>query len=134
MHKNATSLHTLVDHLLYVQKIGAGMVKLQLSETALARVIKSVSEPFRQMSEIKDLRFEVNLPEGKLLYWVDEPKITSAMQNLLSNAFKYTSSGGSVLLSVSHTMKDGQGYCRISVSDTGQGFRRICRNMFSNRS
>ena len=121
MHKNATSLHTLVDHLLYVQKIGAGMVKLQLSETDLARVIKSVSEPFRQMSEIKDLRFEVNLPEGKLLYWVDEPKITSAMQNLLSNAFKYTSSGGSVLLSLSHTMKDGQGYCRIAVSDTGAG-------------
>lgn len=67
------------------------------------------------------MRFEVNLPEGKLLYWVDEPKITSAVQNLLSNAFKYTSSGGSVLLSVSHTMKDGQGYCRIAVSDTGAG-------------
>ena len=57
------------------------MVKLQLSEIDLVRVIKSVSEPFRQMSEIKDLHFEVNLPEGKLLYWVDEPKITSAVQN-----------------------------------------------------
>lgn len=30
MYKNASSLHTLIDHLLYVQKIEAGMVKLQL--------------------------------------------------------------------------------------------------------
>ena len=43
------------------------------------------------------------------------------MQNLLSNAFKYTPSGGRVLLSVSHLMKSGQGYCRITVSDTGAG-------------
>ncbi len=121
MYKNATSLHTLVDHLLYVQKIEAGMVKLQLSESDLVQVIKSVSEPFRQMAEIRGLRFEVNLPESKLMYWIDRAKIVSAIQNLLSNAFKYTSSGGSILLSVSHMQKDGQGYCRIAVSDTGTG-------------
>lgn len=121
MYKNATSLHTLVDHLLYVQKIEAGMVRLQLSENDLVQVIKEVSEPFRQMSEIKGFRFEINLPERKLLYWIDRAKIASAVQNLLSNAFKYTSQEGSILLSVSHTMKDGQGYCRITVSDTGAG-------------
>ncbi|MEY8685396.1 two-component regulator propeller domain-containing protein [Bacteroides sp. AN502(2024)] len=121
MYENATSLHTLVDHLLYVQKIEAGMVKLQLSESDLVQVIKSVSEPFRQMAEIRGLRFEVNLPERKLMYWIDRPKIASAIQNLLSNAFKYTSSGGSVSLSVSRMLKDGQGYCQIVVSDTGTG-------------
>jgi len=121
MYKNATSLHTLVDHLLYIQKIEAGMVKLQLSEIDLIQVIRNVSEPFQQMSGIKNLNFEVNLPEGKLLYWVDGPKIASAVQNLLSNAFKYTSPGDNILLSVSHTMKDEQGYCQIAVSDTGIG-------------
>lgn len=118
MYKNASSLHTLIDHLLYVQKIEAGMVKLQLSEADLVEVIKSVSEPFRQMAEIRGLRFEVSLPERKLLYWIDRVKIVSAIQNLLSNSFKYTSPGGSILLSVSHTRKDGQGYCQIAVSDT----------------
>ena len=121
MYKNATSLHTLIDHLLYVQKIEAGMVKLQLSETDLVQVVKNVAEPFWQMAEIKGLHFEVNLPEGKLLYWIDEVKIASAVQNILSNAFKYTPSAGSILLSVSHTTMDGQGYCQIAVSDTGIG-------------
>ena len=121
MYKNAASLHTLVDQLLYVQKIEAGMVRLQLSETDLVQLVCNVSEPFRQMAEIKGLQFDVDLPEGKFLYWVDEGKIASAVQNLLSNAFKYTPSGGRVLLSVSHLMKSGQGYCRITVSDTGAG-------------
>lgn len=121
MYKNAVSLHTLVDQLLYVQKIGAGMVRLQLSETDLLQLVCNVSEPFRQMAEIKGLQFDVDLPEGKFLYWVDEGKIASAVQNLLSNAFKYTPAGGRVLLSVSYLMKSGQGYCRITVSDTGAG-------------
>lgn len=121
MYKNATSLHTLVDHLLYVQKIEAGMVKLQLSESDLAQVVESVSEPFRQMAEVRGLRFDINLPEEKLLYWIDRTKIASAVQNLLSNAFKYTAPGGSILLSVSHTLKGGLGYCQIAVSDTGTG-------------
>ena len=97
------------------------MVRLQLSETDLVQLVCNVSEPFRQMAEIKGLQFDIDLPEGKFLYWVDEGKIASAVQNLLSNAFKYTPSGGRVLLSVSHLMKSGQGYCRITVSDTGAG-------------
>lgn len=121
MYKNATSLHELVDRLLYVQKIEAGMVKLRLAETDLVQLIKNVTEPFCRISQIKGLRFEVHLPKGQMLYWVDESKIFSAVQNLLSNAFKYTPEGGCVLLSVSHTLKDGQYYCRIAVSDTGMG-------------
>lgn len=122
MYKNATSLHTLVDHLLYVQKIEAGMVKLRISEIDLRQLIRDVSEPFRQMAEVRGLHFEVNLPEERLLFWVDESKIFSAVQNLLSNAFKYTPSpDGSILLSASYVVKDGNGYCQIAVSDTGVG-------------
>lgn len=121
MYKNATSLQTLVNHLLYVQKIEAGMVKLQLGEVDLVQLVKNVSESFRQMAEIKGLHFDIHLPKEKLLFWVDKNKITSAVQNLLSNAFKYTAPGGSVLLSVCRSLKDGQDYCRITVSDTGTG-------------
>lgn len=126
IYKNATSLHTLVDHLLYIQKVGAGMVKLRISEVDLVQLIKNVSDPFRQMAEIRGVHFDINLPEKKLLFWVDENKIFSAVQNLLSNAFKYTpsSGGGSISLSVSYVMRDGNGYCQIVVSDTGVGISK----------
>lgn len=134
IYKNATSLHTLVDQLLYIQKIEAGMVRLQLSETDLVQLVRNVSEPFRQMSEIRQLHFDVDLPDERLLYWVDEGKITSAVQNLLSNAFKYTPPGGHVLLSVSPAMRNGQGYCRITVSDTGAGIPEELQKHILNRS
>lgn len=121
MYKNGASLHTLVDHLLYVQKIEAGMVKLQLSEVDVVRLVKEVSASFTQIAELKGFRFDVNLPSGSCMLWIDAEKISSALRNLLSNAFKYTQPGGTVLLSVSRTVKDGRGYCRITVSDTGTG-------------
>ena len=124
MYKNGNSLHMLVDHLLYVQKIEAGMVKLQLSQTGVVQLVKDVAESFLLIAETRKLGFKVTLPEDELLLWIDAAKISSAIRNLLSNAFKYTAEGGSVLLSVSQTVMDGQEYCRIAVSDTGKGISK----------
>lgn len=121
MYKNGSSLHTLVDHLLYVQKIEAGMVKLRLSEVDAVCLVKEVCASFTQIAELKGFRFDVNLPQEACLLWMDAEKISSAVRNLLSNAFKYTQPGGTVLLSVSRAVQDGKGYCRITVSDTGTG-------------
>ena len=127
MYKNGASLHTLVDHLLYVQKIEAGMVKLRLSEEDIVKLVKEVSAAFNGMVVSKGFRFEVSLPETSLLLWIDAEKIYSAVQNLLSNAFKYTSPGGLVSLSVDKVVKDGKSFCRIIVSDTGAGINENLR-------
>ncbi|WP_455593186.1 hybrid sensor histidine kinase/response regulator transcription factor [Bacteroides sp.] len=127
MYKNGASLHTLVDHLLYVQKIEAGMVKLRLSETDVVELIKEVSAAFSGMAVSKGFRFEVSLPGVPLLLWIDAEKIYSAVQNLLSNAFKYTSPGGLVSLSVDKVVKDGKSFCRVVVSDTGVGINEELR-------
>ena len=121
MYKNGSSLHTLVDHLLYVQKIEAGMVKLHLSEVNVVELVRDISDSFNQVAELKSFCFDVNLPDTPLVLWMDAEKISSAIKNILSNAFKYTSSGGKVLLVVGREVKDGKGFCRISVSDTGVG-------------
>lgn len=121
MYKNGSSLHTLVDHLLYVQKIEAGMVKLQLSEVDVVCLVKEVCASFTQIAGLKGFRFDVHLPGEAYLLWVDAEKIASAVRNLLSNAFKYTRPGGMVSLSVGRTAQDGKEYCRITVSDTGTG-------------
>ncbi|MEG0647836.1 MAG: response regulator, partial [Bacteroides sp.] len=121
MYKNGSSLHTLVDHLLYVQKIEAGMVSLQLSEVDMTGLLREVCESFNQMAETRNIQFNVSLPPTPINLWVDVPKITSAIRNLLSNAFKYTPSKGSVSLSAVRIFKDGNYYCQITVSDTGEG-------------
>ncbi|WP_431435165.1 hybrid sensor histidine kinase/response regulator transcription factor [Bacteroides hominis] len=121
MYKNGTSLHTLVDQLLYVQKIEAGMVKLRLSEADIVGLVKEVAESFCQMAGVKGFTFNVQLPDDPVYLWIDAEKITSSVSNLLSNAFKYTSPNGEVLLSLTRMEQDGKGFCRITVSDTGTG-------------
>lgn len=127
MHKNGTSLHTLIDHLLYVQKIEAGMVKLRLQEADMVELTKEVVAAFREVASLKGFRFEARLPETPLLLWIDTGKIVSAVQNLLSNAFKYTPPGGVVALSADRVTKDGKSFFRMVVSDTGTGISEDLR-------
>lgn len=121
MYQNGSSLHTLVDHLLYVQKIEAGMVRLRLAEVDVVEVVREAARSFVQMAELKGFCFRTDYLEDRLWLWADAEKIASAVRNLLSNAFKYTPAGGTVVLSVGRTRKDGKSYCRIAVSDTGTG-------------
>lgn len=48
-------------------------------------------------------------------------KISSAIRNLLSNAFKYTSPNGKVIFKMNRIEIDGYSFCSIIISDTGKG-------------
>lgn len=121
MYKNGTSLNTLVNHLLYVQKIDAGMVKLRLTEFNIISMVRDVAESFCPTAQVKDLQFDVELPESPLNLWIDTEKMIMAIRNLLSNAFKYTPKGGKVAVRVSQNIHDGKEFVEIVVSDTGIG-------------
>lgn len=121
LHKNCLSLQTLVDRLLYVQKIEGGMIKLYLSESDIKEIVRRVANPFLQMAMVKKREFLVRVDTVPMHLWVDVAKIESAVQNLLSNAFKYTSQNGRIELAVSEAEIDGRPYCLVTVSDNGVG-------------
>lgn len=121
MYRNGASLQTLVDHLLYVQKIEAGMVKLRISRVDIVALMADITDSFRSMAETRGLNFAVELLQEPLLLWIDVEKITSAVRNLLSNAFKYTLPNGNVTVKMSRIQIDGFSFCRLLVSDTGKG-------------
>lgn len=121
MYENGNSLHRLVNDLLSVQKIEAGMMKLCLSEINIVTLLKETATAFRQMAASRKIHFVLDLPDESVLLWADTEKVISAVRNLLSNAFKYTESGGSITLSVVETVIDEKDYCRVVVSDTGKG-------------
>ena len=121
MYENGSSLHRLVDDLLSVQKIEAGMMKLCLSEANVVVLLKEIANSFRQMGTVRKIDFVIDLPDKSIFLWADVEKVASAVRNLLSNAFKYTEAGGSITLSVVENIIDEKDYCRIVVSDTGKG-------------
>lgn len=121
IYNNACSLHTLVDHLLYVQKIEAGMVKLQLTQIDLTTLVQQVAFSFEAIATTKEICFKVVLPAQPINVWIDRSKIISAINNLLSNALKYTSNGGAIEINLFEKEMDGKRTAVLSISDTGVG-------------
>lgn len=121
IHKNGKSLHALVDQLLYVQKIEAGMVKLHLSYVDINAFLSEITDSFVQLSQVKMIDFQVILADSPICLWIDAQQISGAVYNLLSNAFKYTPDRGRVCLTVERVLQDQQMYCRIIVADNGCG-------------
>lgn len=121
IYNNGKSIHTLVDQLLYVQKIEAGMVKLRLTETDLTELASNIAETFKPLAESQHIHFHINLPTEPTNLWIDSEKIASALRNMLSNAFKYTPKNGSISLSGTHIEQDGLPMFKFIVSDTGKG-------------
>lgn len=128
MYENGNSLQRLVNDLLSVQKIEAGMMKLSLSEINIIALLWEIANTFRQMAVSKKIDYVVDLPDKGILLWVDVEKISSAVRNLLSNAFKYTGAGGNITLSVKENTIDEKEYCRIVVADTGKGISSDLQN------
>lgn len=121
IHKSAQSLHTLVSHLLQVQKIGAQMVKLKLSEANILELVEKTATPFKELAHIQNIHFNIDICYEQTILYIDTDKIESAIRNLLSNAFKYTPAQGTITLTVYQEEKDEKGYCVLQVSDTGSG-------------
>jgi signal transduction histidine kinase/DNA-binding response OmpR family regulator/ligand-binding sensor domain-containing protein len=121
MYKNGTSLQMLINQLLYIQKIEAGMVKLQLSEVDLIPIVSDIVNSFRTLTDSQHCTLTTSLSVSTLSIWIDVEKVTSAIQNLISNAFKYTPGGGTISVAIDQSIIDERSYCVLSVSDTGVG-------------
>ena len=75
MYENGNSLHRLVDDLLSVQKIEAGMMKLCLSEVNVVALLKETANTFRQMAVSRKIDFVLDLPDKSIPLWVDIEKV-----------------------------------------------------------
>jgi CheY-like chemotaxis protein/anti-sigma regulatory factor (Ser/Thr protein kinase) len=109
-------LVALVNDLLDVSRIEAGRIDLEIKTVVMEEVIEEVLAVHRKQIESRGLSLTVSLPPR--LPWVraDRARIVQVLNNLISNAYKYTLSGG---ISIS-AVPDGD-YLEVTVSDTGVG-------------
>ena len=119
MFKYAEGLHTLTDRLLYIQKAEAGMVKLRLSAVDVLSLMRDVAEGFQPLAAERRITYAWVQGSEHITIWADREKLSSVIQNLISNAFKYTPEGGKISLSVERKEFDQKPFCCISVTDTG---------------
>lgn len=125
MFKYAEGLHTLTDRLLYIQKAEAGMVKLRLSQVDVEALLVDVAQGFQSLAAERKIDYAWELAPDCVPVWADREKLSSVVQNLISNAFKYTPEGGKIRLKVERKEIDGEYFCCLSVSDTGKGIDSV---------
>ena len=116
MQRQLTHMVHLIDDLLDIARVNTGKFKLDRRQVGLRSMIEAAVETGRPMLEEKRQSLTVDFPASDLLVNVDPVRITQAVSNLLSNAAKYTPTGGHVALSV----RDDEGV-RIAVQDDGIG-------------
>jgi signal transduction histidine kinase/ActR/RegA family two-component response regulator len=90
-----SQLLSIINDILNISLIEAGQVMVNESEINLSQVVNNISENFRPEASRKnlDLRVKVNIDEKSSRIVTDEIKITHILENLISNAIKFTSSG-----------------------------------------
>lgn len=117
VHRNAEKLLTLVNDILDFRKLDAKMVKLNPSMGDIVERISDICQSFRQLQD-KPIQLSFESSEKSLLMSYDDEKMTKIMNNLLSNAYKFTDKG-EVRVSLSTVEQSSQ--LQIQVSDTGKG-------------
>jgi signal transduction histidine kinase/DNA-binding response OmpR family regulator/ligand-binding sensor domain-containing protein len=124
MHRNGRRLLQLINQLLDLSKLETGKVKLMVSEGNLEAFIKNILLSFDSLAESKQITFKYDLPKASVDCYFDRDKVQKILTNLLSNAFKFTSEGGRVMVTLQYEKSNeshGSQIAEMVVSDTGIG-------------
>ena len=117
--RNAHRLLDLVNQLLDLSKLEAGKMTLQVAHGHLQEWLRILATSFDSLAEAKRIAFVTHFDLPRSEAWFDQDKLEKIMNNILSNAFKFTEAGGSVTLSLRTSNDDSE--LQITLADTGAG-------------
>src|SRR5216684_2882904 len=110
-------LMALINDILDLATIEAGYMALEIGRIEVNDLLESVMTLTRERARSQDLALTMTCPDGINAIEADERRLKQALFNLVSNAVKFTPSGGSVRLDA--RLDDGD--LILAVSDTGAG-------------
>jgi signal transduction histidine kinase len=114
--RNADRLLHVVGDLLFVAQVGAGRIALEASPTDVEEVVREAAEAARPAAAAKGIKLELDV-DGIGELTADRARLAQVLDNLISNAVKFTPSGGCVAV---RSSRDGD-VAIVEVSDTGMG-------------
>ena len=111
---NAAQLKSLVEDILKLSEIESSRMTMNLKPLLLENVVGEIENHLE--SQTKNITVSKQIPPG-LRILADAVGFRQILTNLIGNAFRYTSPGGTVTVRA----LPAEGWCRIEVSDTGIG-------------
>lgn len=107
----------LVNDLLDISKIESGKLDLRLKDVDIVSLIQNNVDRNKSLADNKDIALVLNLTDEPLMTTVDVNKIEQVLNNLISNAVKFSYPETTVTISLSE--EDGKAH--LLVADEGQG-------------
>jgi len=122
IRSSADALLRVVNDILDFSKIEAGKLDLEIAPFELRRCVEESIELFRGKASEKGLRLESNFAPD-LPSWVagDSTRLRQVLLNLISNALKFTASGGVTVSASARPQDPASHLVAIEVRDTGIG-------------
>ncbi len=123
MQQSGNLLLSIINNVLDMARIESGRMEIDENYGRIEDIRQTLFEIFEDEAKKKKLaiHYTINVEHGNIL--TDTTKVKEIFANILSNAIKYTPSGGSVTINVDELICDEPGYmiARTRVSDTGIG-------------
>jgi len=127
IRRNGLRLLDLVNQLLDLSKLDSGKLKLELAEADMIKTLRLTFSSFISLADKKRIQYIFKLPDGELITYFDRSKLETIMNNLLSNAFKYTPEDGEIECNVQIRQAGKEvkkNTIEISVKDSGPGIAK----------
>ncbi len=131
IYRNTLRLSRLINQVMDLRKIDTGNIKLFVTENEIISFINEIAISFEEHARNHSIDFSVQTKFESLKVWFDIDKIEKVFYNLLSNAFRYTSDGKKIMISIDYINDEdknkinseinSEGYVKISVIDHGRG-------------
>jgi len=116
---NAKQLLRLVNELLDLSRLESGNMRLQVSNGDIVQFLRRVVLSFASWAERKKIRLEFKSKTDSIHGLFDREKLETIVNNLISNALKFTPEGGEVMVVVQEAAGDRP--LQLTVSDSGPG-------------
>jgi signal transduction histidine kinase len=111
----------LVRDILEMSRVDAGRLEIRPEPTRLNDLVQMAIEKYETQVEDRNLTVVKHLDGSDPVAWADSKWMMQVLNNLLSNAVRYTPKGGTVNVSTGKEAAQGRSWATVTVSDTGIG-------------
>lgn len=121
IYNSANDLLNMVNQILDFRKLEMNQDNLNLIRGNFTQFVESLYIQFSDSMKNRDIEFILEKNNDELIAFYDQSKMQKVLNNLLSNALKFTPKGGIVILSLDEVKINEQRFFKVSVSDNGIG-------------
>lgn len=116
IRRNSERILHLINQMMDMRKIDKGQMVMHMKETDFISFVNDVYTLFKPQATAKNIVLQFNHDSDRLPVWIDRSNFDKIVMNILSNAFKFTHSGGKIAISITHDAANAY----LSVKDDGE--------------